>query len=71
MNNSMVSGDDWETPFKSALMIQTKTLYFNALIQAEISRGKIMAKHPLDFSGPRTSLRFVLRGEQAQGGKRE
>lgn len=27
-------------------MIQTKTLQLNALIQAEIPRGKIMVKHP-------------------------
>jgi len=75
MNPSTVSGDDWETPFKSTLMIQNKILQLNAHLQAEMSRRKIMAKHPGDFSGPRISLRFVLRTKkgitQAQGCTRE
>lgn len=51
MPQTMVNGDNCETtPFKSAFTFQTTKLQLHALIQAGISRGKIMVKHPDEWS---------------------
>lgn len=81
MSYSAVRGGDWETPFKSTLVTQAKTLQHNALTWTEISRGKIlvqgklMTKNDDGFRNPKIFLRLLFRGKkgitQGQGCKKE